>query len=135
MRHPLQKVPDGRKSLLLLILLSLTGGLMAILSRTLRREPYSIVDLELAGNKEEVQRILDAWDASGVRGLAFLNVYVNFLFLCVYSTTIALACVTAATVRSTHDRVTDPEIEAPCRAYSGWQRLTAPPEGPPTRCR
>ncbi len=75
MHHPLQKVPDGRKSLLLLLLLGLTSGLMAVLSWTLRGERYSIVDLELAGSEEEAQLILDDWDAAGVRGLALLNVH------------------------------------------------------------
>ncbi len=98
MHHPLQKVPDGRKSLLLLLLLGLTSGLMAVLSWTLRGERYSIVDLELAGSEEEAQLILDDWDAAGVRGLALLNVHLDFPFLVLYSTTIGLACVMAANV-------------------------------------
>jgi hypothetical protein len=96
MRHPLQKIPAARKLPVLLLLLGLTGGLMIILSKTLHGEKYGIVALELAGNKEEGQRFLDTWDVSGMRGSALLNVHLDFLFLCIYSTTISLACVMAA---------------------------------------
>lgn len=96
MRHPLQKIPDRRKLPLLLLLLALTGGLMAVLSWTLRGEYYGIIALELAGNEEKARQIIAAWDVSGGRGLALLNVRLDFLFLAVYSTTIGLACVLAS---------------------------------------
>jgi len=98
MRHPLQKIPNRRKLPLLLLLFALTGGLMAVLSWTLRGEHYGIIDLELAGNEEKARQVITAWDVSGVRGFALFNVRLDFLFLAVYSTTIGLACVMAASV-------------------------------------
>ena len=98
MHHPLQRIPARRKLPLLLLLLVLTGSLMVVLSWTLWGERYSIVHLELAGNEEKARQVIAAWDASGSRDSAVLNVLLDFPFLVVYSTTIGLACVMAANV-------------------------------------
>ena len=103
--HPLQRIPCGRRWPVLLVLLLSTGALIAVMSRTLRGERYGIVDLELAGNEEEAQRILETWEALGARDRALLNVQLDFLFLILYSTTIALASVMAASMLRSCARV------------------------------
>lgn len=102
MAHPLRELPERAESPLWLLLLVLTIGLMAVLAWTLRGERYGIVDLQLAGAVDKARRIIEGWEASGARGGALFNVYLDFLFLAVYSTTIALCCVLASEMFQAH---------------------------------
>lgn len=92
----MQKIPDRRKRPLFLLLLALTGALMAVLNWTLHGERYGIIALEKAGSEEKARQIIAAWDASEARSRALFNVHLDFLFLVVYSTTVALACILAS---------------------------------------
>lgn len=98
MWHPLQEFPARAELPLFLLLLFLTAGLIAVLVWTLRGERHSIVALELAGTVGKARQIISCWEASGARGRALLNVYLDFPFLVVYSTAIALCCVLASEV-------------------------------------
>ena len=68
---------------------------------------YGIVSFQIAGNLEQSQKILAAWDgldqqeqnAHPTRRIyAAFNLGLDFLFLVLYSNTIALACIAAANV-------------------------------------
>ena len=55
----------------------------------------AILRLELAGSAARARAIVDAWSRNGRLGAARLNVYVDFPFLVVYSTLLAVAVVLA----------------------------------------
>jgi hypothetical protein len=57
----------------------------------------TIVDFELAGSVPKAQAIIDAWDEND-RIRAGFSLGFDYLYMPVYSTTIALACVMAAGV-------------------------------------
>lgn len=54
--------------------------------------PFGIVSLEFAGTKGEVERIFESWGQDG-KDRAELGIWLDFPYLVLYSTTIALACV------------------------------------------
>jgi hypothetical protein len=53
--------------------------------------PYGIISYELAGSVEKAQWIIDSWD-QGARLYAAFSLGFDYLFMVLYSTTIALAC-------------------------------------------
>ena len=53
--------------------------------------PFGIVSFELAGSVEKSQLILDSWDYEAQLSAAF-SLGFDYLFMALYSTTIALAC-------------------------------------------
>src|SRR5262245_53488093 len=59
--------------------------------------PNGIVSFQLAGDARHAQAIIDAWDGR-TRQYAAFNLGVDYLFMVVYSTAIALGCVWAASV-------------------------------------
>lgn len=107
MRHPLAAIPPGRRRWWFVPLLALTLGLMlgvmAPLDGPLRTpaSPNGIVSFELAGDVAAAQRMIDAWDERARRFAAF-SLGIDYLFLLVYSTTIGLGCVWAASVFARH---------------------------------
>ncbi len=53
--------------------------------------PYGIISFELAGSVEKAQQIIDSWDQDA-RLYAAFSLGFDYLFMLLYSTTIALAC-------------------------------------------
>lgn len=96
MYHPLCSIPNGKKLPVFLVLLAATIVLSLILTLTGPVYP-NIIDYELAGSAAKAAEIIAVWDASS-RVKAGFNLGLDFLYLLVYSTTIALACSWGATV-------------------------------------
>jgi hypothetical protein len=95
MKHPLSAIPAHRRPLLFWLSLVLTVTVMAamnLLGAPLQTAvaPAGIVSFELAGNVSTAQAILDSWDDVAKISAGF-NLGLDYLFLMLYSTTIALA--------------------------------------------
>lgn len=91
MYHPLSSIPKGKKLPAFLVLLAATAGLSVVMQAV---GPFSptIVDFELAGSVTEASNIINAWDVLA-RMQAGFNLGIDYLYMPVYSTTIALACI------------------------------------------
>jgi hypothetical protein len=102
--HPLQQIPPPSVRwpvLALLLALSLWLGTKAGADGYLYNDkiaPYGIVSLELAGDATEASRIISFWDLWGARDDALRSIAYDYIFLLFYSTTLALACVIAASL-------------------------------------
>ena len=98
MYHPLNSIPQGKRLATFLLLLVATVALSVIL-RVIGPSTPNIVDFELAGSIGRASSIINAWDiAAQLR--ASLGLGLDYLFMPVYSTTIALACIWGASVLS-----------------------------------
>jgi hypothetical protein len=100
--HPLQAVPAARRRRVFGMLLVATAASAAILSALdapLRTEasPWGIVSFELAGGVERAGSMIESWDERA-RLYAAFGLGFDFLFLVLYSTTLAFACVWGARV-------------------------------------
>lgn len=122
MRHPFEAVPRGQRAKVFLPLLGLTLALTAALGwvdiplRT-ASSPNGIVSFEVAGDVATAGRMLAAWDERA-RIHAGFSLGLDFLYLVVYSTTLAFACVWAGTVfRGRGSRLA--ELAAPL-AWAQW---------------
>ncbi|RME55959.1 MAG: hypothetical protein D6795_02235 [Deltaproteobacteria bacterium] len=95
-RHPLAGVPARTRRLLLIATVVLTL-LMGWLGAPLENEtaPLGIVSFELAPDLIASQRIVGSWSIADQHRAAFLN-GLDFLFLLLYSTTMALFCLEIA---------------------------------------
>lgn len=96
MRHPLQNIRHRRKeiffalfglTLLLMVIMNFVG---APLNTT--QAPLGIISYELAGTVPGAGAILASWDQDAQLHAAF-SLGLDYLFMVVYSTTIALACI------------------------------------------
>jgi hypothetical protein len=96
MYHPLNAIPHDKRLPAFLILLAATIGL-SVVFRMIGPLSPNIVDFELAGTVAAANGILNAWDGLAKMQAAF-NLGIDYLYMPVYSTTIALACIWAATV-------------------------------------
>jgi hypothetical protein len=96
MYHPLLSIPRGKKLPTFLLLLAATIGLSAVF-RFIGPFSPNIVDFELAGSVAKAAGIISQWNALS-RIQAGFNLGIDYLYMPVYSTTIALACVWAAMV-------------------------------------
>jgi hypothetical protein len=96
MYHPLITIPKGKKLPTFLILLVATLGLTAMF-RFIGPFSPNIVDFELAGTVAKASGIINQWNALSKIQAGF-NLGIDYLYMPVYSTTIALACVWAAMV-------------------------------------
>jgi hypothetical protein len=99
MHHPLEKLsPVLSKKLFWLLLVGsiLTMAFMNIQGAPLvtSAAPLGIVSYELAGSPARMQAILDSWDEFARQSAAF-NLGFDYLFMAIYSTAIALACLLA----------------------------------------
>ncbi|MCI0574786.1 MAG: hypothetical protein L0332_28030 [Chloroflexi bacterium] len=99
-QHPLTLIPAaGRRTIFWLLLLATLAVMAAlnVLGGPLRTAaaPAGIVSYELAGDVTAAQAILDSWD-SLTRVYAGFNLGLDYLFLPLYGTTIALGCLWAA---------------------------------------
>ena len=103
MRHPLAAIPAGRRARVFVPLLVATFALMLGVFAPIEAElrtpecPQGIVSFELAGDETTAEEIIASWDARA-RLVAAFGLGIDYLFLVVYSTTIALGCVWAAGV-------------------------------------
>ena len=97
MQHPLLAIPDGSRLPSFVLLLTASAVLLFIISVPLRpsSSPSDLLRLELAGSVERAREIVKRWGGRGVQKATY-GVYVDFLFLIVYSTTIGLACISLA---------------------------------------
>lgn len=100
MAHPLDSITSRRR--VFLILLACTLILTVVLNvsgkpLSTSAAPGGIVSFELAGSVSKAQEMLNSWD-TGARVRAGFVQGLDFLYLCVYSTTIALGCLLAAEV-------------------------------------
>lgn len=100
MSHPFGRLSHLQRKRLFLFFFFSTMILMIIMNiigAPLNTEaaPYGIISFELAGNPSEAVRIVNSWDQVGQLHAA-LSLGLDYLFMLVYSTTIALACVWAS---------------------------------------
>ena len=97
MVRPLMNIPSERRKTTFFSLLLFTILTMVVLNFTGRPlisdpAPYGILSYELAGSEGKAQKILDSWDEIA-RIYAGFNLGFDYLFLILYSTSIALAIV------------------------------------------
>lgn len=96
MRHPLEAIPSEKRAQVFILLLIATL-LITFAFRFIGPAKPTIVDFELAGNVTKAADILNTWTPVD-RIHAGFSLGFDFLYMPIYSTTIALACVWAATV-------------------------------------
>jgi len=101
MRHPLQSIQRFRVPIFF-SLLALTLILMVIFnvlgSPLMTPEaPFGIISFELAGSVSRSQDVIDSWDHNAQLHAAF-SLGLDYLFMVLYSTTIALGCIWAGEV-------------------------------------
>jgi hypothetical protein len=96
MKHPLEAIPHGKWLVVFLALLAVFL-VMTVGFRFIGPAEPSIVDFELAGTTDRTAEIINAWDMQD-RIRAGFNLGFDYLYMPVYSTLIALACVWGAGV-------------------------------------
>jgi hypothetical protein len=96
MTHPLVAIAPEKRLRVFVPLLTATL-VLTILFRFIGPTQPTIVDFELAGSVPKAQAIVDAWSETD-RIRAGFSLGIDYLYMPVYSTTIALACVLAAFV-------------------------------------
>ena len=96
MSHPLAAIPSDKRPRVFVPLLIATL-VITLLFRFIGPAQPTIVDFELAGSVPKAQAIIDAWNETD-RIRAGFSLGFDYLYMPVYSTTIALACVMAAGV-------------------------------------
>jgi hypothetical protein len=96
MTHPLAAIPSGQRVRVFVPLLIATL-LITFAFRFIGPAQPTIVDFELAGSVPQAQAIVDVWSETD-RIRAGFSLGFDYLYMPVYSTTIALACVMAASV-------------------------------------
>ena len=94
--HPLTAIPSDKRTRVFVPLLIATL-VITFLFRFIGPAQPTIVDFELAGSVPKAQAIIDAWNEND-RIRAGFSLGFDYLYMPVYSTTIALACVMAAGV-------------------------------------
>ena len=98
MRHPLRNIPNERRKAIFIVLLVSTLLAMVVMYITGRpliiadSVPKGIISYELAGTEENAQKILDSWDDLA-KVYAGFNLGFDYLFIVLYSSTIALAII------------------------------------------
>ncbi|UCH50960.1 MAG: hypothetical protein JSV54_08140 [Chloroflexota bacterium] len=96
MRHPLEAIPHGKRLVVFLVLLAVFL-IITIGFRFIGPAEPNILDFELAGTNDRATQIINAWDMQD-RIRAGFNLGFDYLYMPVYSTLIALACVWGASV-------------------------------------
>ncbi len=94
--HPLVAIPFDKRARVFVPLLIATL-VITFLFRFIGPARPTIVDFELAGSVPKAQAIIDAWNEND-RIRAGFSLGFDYLYMLVYSTTIALACILAAGV-------------------------------------
>jgi hypothetical protein len=100
--HPLNAIPAAKRARVFVPLLIATLVITFLFRFIGPAQPTggwtpTIVDFELAGSVEKAQSIINAWNETD-RIRAGFSLGFDYLYMPVYSTTIALACVMAAGV-------------------------------------
>jgi hypothetical protein len=95
--HPLAAIPPVKRARVFVPSLIATL-FITFLFRFIGPAQPTIVDFELAGSVEKAQTIINAWSETD-RIRAGFSLGFDYLYMPVYSTTIALACIMAAGVR------------------------------------
>ena len=96
MTHPLAAIPADKRARVFAPLLAATL-IITFLFRFIGPVQPTIVDFELAGSVPKAQAIIDAWNEND-RIRAGFSLGFDYLYMPVYSTAIALACVMTAGV-------------------------------------
>jgi hypothetical protein len=96
MKHPLMSAPFGNNKSIFWALFLFTLAVMYCLNLVGKplitpAAPYGIISYELAGSVEKAQLIIDSWDQDTRLNAAF-SLGFDYLFMVLYSTTMALAC-------------------------------------------
>jgi hypothetical protein len=96
MRHPFETIPTHKRRAIFVPLFVLTIVVMITLNvegapLTTEAAPLGIISFEFAGDTSTAQAILDSWDGP-TRVRAGFSLGFDFVFLILYSTTIACAC-------------------------------------------
>src|SRR5512143_404921 len=94
--HPLAVIPSAKRTRVFVPLLIATL-VITFLFRFIGPAQPTIVEFELAGSVPQAQAIIDAWNETD-RIRAGFSLGFDYLYMPVYSTTIALACILAAGV-------------------------------------
>jgi len=94
--HPLAAIPSDKRTRVIVPLVIATL-VITFLYRFIGPAQPTIVDFELAGSVPKAQAIIDAWNETD-RIRAGFSLGFDYLYMPVYSTTIALACILAAGV-------------------------------------
>ena len=89
--HPLNAIPSSKRARVFVLLLIATL-VITFLFRIIGPAQPTIVDFELAGSVPKAQAIIAAWNEND-RIRAGFSLGFDYLYMPVYSTTIALACV------------------------------------------
>lgn len=100
MRHPFASAKERRRTAVFWLLAALTLVVLVVLQvvgRPLQTAaaPQGIVSYELAGDAASTQAILDSWDLNA-RVHAGFSLGLDYLFMPLYATTIALGCLWGA---------------------------------------
>lgn len=95
-RHPFDFLPSRYWPSFFWLLLGLSIALMIVFGisgapLTTEAAPYGVVSFELAGSVEKTDLILSSWDADAQLRAAF-GLGLDYLFMAVYASTIALGC-------------------------------------------
>ncbi len=98
MWHPVTLIPFTMFWPLLIATLIVMAAFQ-ILDRPLRTPaaPYGIVSFELAGNTDAARAMIDSWD-DRARLYAAFGLGLDYLFMLLYATTIAIACLWIADI-------------------------------------
>ncbi len=94
--HPLAAIPPDKR-LRVFVPLLIATLVITLLFRFIGPAQPTIVDFEVAGSVQQAQAIIDTWTANEHVHAGF-SLGFDYLYMPVYSTTIALACVMAAGV-------------------------------------
>jgi hypothetical protein len=96
LNHPLNGIPSDKRARVFVPLLIATL-VITFLFRFIGPVQPTIVDFEWAGSVDKAQTIIDAWNQTD-RIRAGFSLGFDYLYMPVYSTTIALGCILAAGV-------------------------------------
>lgn len=96
MKHPLMSAPFGNNKSIFWAFILFTLAVMFSMNLVGKplittAAPSGIVSYELAGTVEKAQQIIDSWNQNA-RLYAAFSLGFDYLFMVLYSTTIALAC-------------------------------------------
>ena len=102
MSHPFETLPADKRNRYLRVTFLTTLVLMIVMnfiSAPLKTSdaPLGMISYEFVGNPVNAQKILNSWSHQ-VKLVAAFSLGLDYLFLFVYSTTIALACIWAADI-------------------------------------
>lgn len=120
MRHPLESwFTPGRLIAVLIVTGAVWAGLIAVNTGLEDGTAGGILDLQFAGDTDRVVELVDSWREEGVIHKAGFNLGLDFLFMPLYSTALALGAVGLgrALRRRQWDRLATAGVLV---AWAGW---------------